>query len=308
VSTATTQLPACEQKNTAWIRAQYRNNSSYAVRESPSQLVCLLRDSSWVAQTDGRFVLPSEASRQLLPKGFPYDEGYEWLKAVRFGEQERQRNEENKQKETAARDLGFSDPQTLERAKQFVALPPADQERILAEFRSRQSLDLPEHEPRNPERRAERVAQQASDAPERTVEERPRSVPVGLENIKQQATEYLREQYTNDGEMICQICRAVLPFRLEDGSYYFEKVEFLEGLKKRYYQNYLALCPNHSAMFQHANGSRDLNKMFEEMKGQRLEILLAQADATIYFTKTHVADLRQIVEVDRTAVESDDHD
>jgi len=299
---------ACEQKGIAWLRAQYRNNSSYAVREADSQLVCMLRDSSWVAQTDGRFVLPSEASRQLLPKGFPYDEGYEWLKAVRFGEQERQRNEEQKQKETAAKELGFSDPETFERAKQFAALPPADQERILAEFCRKQDLELPEHESRHPERRAERVAQQAGDAPDRTTEDRTRSVPVGLESIKQQAAEYLREQYTNDGEMICQICRAVLPFRLEDGSYYFERVEFLEGLKKRYFQNYLALCPNHSAMFQHANGSRDLKKMFEEMRGQRLEILLAQADATIYFTKTHVADLRQIVEVDRTAVESDDHD
>jgi len=45
-------------------------------------------------------------------------------------------------------------------------------------------------------------------------------------------------------KMICQVCKAQLPFKLDDGSWFFEKVEFLPELKKRHYQNYLALCPN----------------------------------------------------------------
>jgi hypothetical protein len=94
------------------------------------------------------------------------------LKAIHFGAQERQRTEEHKQKQTTARELGFHDSETLERAKQFAALPEADQERILAEFRTKQNTELPEHEPRNPERRAERVAQQAGSAPNRDTEER----------------------------------------------------------------------------------------------------------------------------------------
>ena len=171
-------------------------------------------------------------------------------------------------------------------------------------FRGKLNTDLPEHEPRNPERRAERVAQQAGSAPEKTTEERTRSVSVGREDVKQLAAEYLREQYTTDSEMICQICRSVLPFKLRDGSYYFEKVEFLEDLRKRYYQNYLALCPNHSAMFQHVNGSRLLLRTaFVEMDGQQLTVILADADATIYFTKTHVADLRQVINVDGVGVD-----
>jgi len=40
--------------------------------------------------------------------------------------------------------------------------------------------------------------------------------------------------------MICQVCKAPLPFKLDDGSYYFEKVEFIEELKKRHLENYLA--------------------------------------------------------------------
>lgn len=162
-------------------------------------------------------------------------------------------------------------------------------------------MELPEHEPHNPVLRAARVAQEASNAPKKIAEERVRSVSIDLDKVKQQAAEYLREQYTTDGEMICQICKGVLPFKLDDGRHYFEKIEFLEDLKNRYYQNYLALCPNHSAMFQHANGSRNLlQELFVGMADQRLEVLLAQESATIYFTKTHMADLRQIIEVDCT--------
>lgn len=96
--------------------------------------------------------------------------------------------------------------------------------------------------------------------------------------------------------MICQICKSVLPFKLDNGSFYFEKVEFLTELTKRYHQNYLALCPNHAAMFQHANGSRDiLMESFTDLTDNRLPVVLAQQEETIYFTKTHIADLKAVI-------------
>ena len=94
--------------------------------------------------------------------------------------------------------------------------------------------------------------------------------------------------------MICQVCKASLPFKLDDGSDYFQKVELLPDLKKRHCRNYLALCPNHAAMFQYTNGSRDVMKdMIIEMGQNELDVILAQRDATIYFTKTHIADLKK---------------
>ena len=54
--------------------------------------------------------------------------------------------------------------------------------------------------------------------------------------------------------MMCQVCKRRLPFQLDDGSDYFERVEFLATLRRHHKRNYLALCPNHAAMFQHANG------------------------------------------------------
>ena len=204
---------------------------------------------------------------------------------------------------SAAKELGFSDVDTLERARQFAALPLVEQNRVLAEYSAQQKADLPHHEPGNPERRAERVAQQAADAPERRTEYRTRSVQLEVEAVKQEAESYLRQQYTNaDDEMICQVCHAALPFKLDDGRYYVEKVEFIRELTKRHRENYLALCPNHSAMFQHVNASKDsLKKRFLEMKGNELDVVLAHTDHAIFFTKTHIADLKTIIEVDEMA-------
>ena len=287
--------------------AKYQRNATHGYRAADSQLVHTLRECAWVPQTGDKFVRPAEANKDELPEGFAFDPGYEWLKKVQFGEGNRQRAEENAKRETAAKELGFSDTQTLERAKKFAALPKDEQERFLAEFERRQNTSFPDHEPSNPDRRSERVGQQAEDAPDRKTEQRTRSVSVGREAVKEQTLPYLRAQYTNaDGEMFCQACKAVMPFKLDDGSFYFEMVEFLPKLRKRHYQNYLALCPNHAAMFQHANGSEDLMRsMFLDLTNTELEVVLAQEDTTIQFTKTHIADLKAVIEADESPKASD---
>jgi len=96
--------------------------------------------------------------------------------------------------------------------------------------------------------------------------------------------------------MFCQICKLPLPFKLGDGLYHFEKVEFLPELKQHHYQNYLALCPNHSAMFKLANGSKsDLKRLFVELEGAHLTITLAEEPTTVRFSKIHSIDLKAII-------------
>jgi hypothetical protein len=284
-----------------YLRATYQVNQRGGARRADSQLVHHLRRIAWVPQGRGPFVRPADASRDMLPEGFPFDPGWMWLKSIAFGQEVIKKSDEQRQKEAVAKELGFPDSESLERAKRFAALSLKEQERILADREPSEALELPEHEPAEPGRRAERVAAQAADAPERSTEERTRSVSIGREEVKQEAEQYLRQQYTNaDGDMICQVCKALLPFKLDDGNDYFEKVEFLPELKKRYYQNYLALSPNHAAMFQHANGSADsMRDVFAELTGNELEVVLAQKDATVYFTKTHIADLKEAIKVDR---------
>jgi hypothetical protein len=285
-----------------YLIANYRRNASSGSRSANSQLVHLLRRAAWVPQSNGQFVRPAQASRSLLPDGFPFDPGQQWIKAVKFGEEAAQRSEEQRQKEAVAKELGFGNDETLERARRFAALPPRDQEQILAELERRAAVALPEHEPTNPTRRAESVAAQAANAHDRITSERTRSISIGREAVKEETAQYLRQQYTSDGNVICQICKTPMPFKLDDGSDYFEKIEFLPELRKRYYQNYLALCPNHAAMFKEVNGSsKSMRNIFATLSENELEIILAQENTTIYFTKTHIADLRKVIEVDDDA-------
>ncbi|MGR3443350.1 hypothetical protein DU478_00620 [Thalassococcus profundi] len=289
--------------------ATYRRNASAGSRQAASSLVHVLRSAAWVPQGQESFVRPAEASRDALPEGFPFDPGQRWLKAVKWGEDVVKRSEQQRQKETFARELGFSDLSTLERAKRFASLPPEEQERFLTDWERNAAHELPDHSPANPERRASRVGEMAADAPERRTEERTRSVSVGREDVKAEAGQYLLQQYVTDDELFCQVCKKPMPFKLDDGSAYFERVEFLSGLKKRHLQNYLALCPNHAAMFRHANSTKDfMLEMFLELAGNELEVVLAQENATIYFTKTHIADLKTIIEVDASSDDDSDQD
>lgn len=287
-------------RHSRYLVAKFQRNSKHGFRTVDSQLIHVLSESAWVPQSEGRFVRPAEASSVELPDGFAFDLGHEWIKKVKFGEINRQRVEQSAKRETEAKALGFSDIQSLERAKKFAALPADEQERFLEDFERRQSPAFPDHEPSNPGRRSERVGNQAKDAPDRVIEQRMRSVSVEREAVKEQTLAYLQGQYTSSsGEMFCQACKSVMPFKLDDGNYYFEMVEFLTKLKKRHYQNYLALCPNHAAMFRHANASKDLmQSMFGDISSEELEVLLAQEEITIRFTKTHIADIKSIIEAD----------
>lgn len=287
------------------LRATYRKNERGGARFADSQLVHQLRSAAWVPQEGGEYVRPAEARAELLPHGFTFDAGWPWIKAIQFGRNvflesvkaqtetaavvERQRKQQE-----AAKALGFEDAETARRLAEI----PVDQQRLLyAEWERRRSVILPEHEPANPGRRSERVFSHALNSPERKTEERTRSVSVGREEIKAEADQYLQQQYTNaDAEQICQICKDVLPFKLDDGRYFFEAVELLPEVERRHPQNYLCLCPNHSAMFRHANNSREkLKELISSQSSNEAPVVLANREHSIYFTRTHLNDLRAIL-------------
>jgi len=288
------------------LEARYRRNASSGSRYAKSQLVHQLRNFAWVPQGD-KFMKPSAARVELLPEGFGFDAGWHWVKAIDFGIDVERENEKAQAEEAAAKEkkdkrhaaaaeLGFKTPNDLELLSELSSLSVEERLEVLAESRKRKRAgELPENEPGNPERRDTKMRDIAQDAQERETEKRTRSVSVGQGAVKEEAKQYLQHQYTGDEGLFCQICEEPMPFALDDGSPYFEAVEFLgdNNLKKRHPQNYLALCPNHAAMFRHANGSKDIMKdMFADLTESRLEVVLAQADQTIYFTMTHIADLK----------------
>ena len=156
-------------------------------------------------------------------------------------------------------------------------------------------------QPADPDRRGESVRRNARSAPQRITVERSRSVTVNRDAVKDnQDRPYLRDLYTNpDNETICQACQDRRPFKLEDGSYYVEDVEFLPQFKRHHCQNDLALCPDHAPMLIHANPSADhLRDDFLALESNLLLLTLADQPVLMYLTDTHIADLRAVMEVD----------
>ncbi len=282
--------------------AKYRPNGQFSFKRFPSSLVLLLRHEEWIPQEDGRFVCPREASRDKLPIGFEFGNGWNWLEAIEFGKAAEDRSEEARKRKEKIREMGFDDEEAYEDAQWFANLDVSERRRLRESVDPFLDAEFPESETGNPERRRERVAHQAANAPNRISEVRERSVSVNRDEVKAQAKQYLRQQYTDDdGETFCQACHKPLPFEV-DGEGWFEAVEFLPIDKGRlHYQNYLALCPNHAAMYQYANESKEaLPRAFRQMLEDELELglVLAGRSVRLRFTNDHLLDLEQVLSVD----------
>jgi len=123
---------------------------------------------------------------------------------------------------------------------------------------------------------------------------RNRSVRTSAWNIRADIKVNLRELNTNDdGEMICQICGDEMPFKV-NGQYYFVATQCICNLSKEVPQNYLALCPNCAAKYQHAKNDSDeqVKAAILSTTGSEVPVRLADMPHTILFTKTHLTDLQ----------------
>jgi hypothetical protein len=185
--------------------------------------------------------------------------------------------------------------------QQFCDLSPEARQRAIEAgslVQTELSEAFPERPIRNKDLRQQRVQEQAQQTPDKETQVQPRLVAVGYEEAKMEARLYLQQQYTNDnGVMFCQICKSAMPFRVPSGSYYFEAVELANGQTKRYREAFLALCPNHAAMYQHANDQKDdMKHLVEKQIEPELEITLGEQIATIRFTEMHLADIKACFE------------
>ena len=154
----------------------------------------------------------------------------------------------------------------------------------------------------DPETRAQAVAEEASWAAPKRRGVRERSVIISRQEERSKARDYLRVLYTNaEGQMLCQVCQKVMPFKLDDDHYYFEAVEFDRRQSREHPQNHLALCPTCAAKYKHAMGT-SLKALRRELKGVGLEIkvVLAQEESTILFVEVHKQDLQALFTSDPT--------
>ena len=304
-------------RNRAFLKAIRQMNSTSEPATAFSRLVYDLRHHNWVPQ-DGGFVKPAAASRgKLPPSGFPFDYEHEWLRAIEFGvsakeeaekdKQEAARKEEERQGlRAAATKLGFP-TDTADLLTQVSQLPGVKEKLQQLLFKNAPPFELPQKKPTNRDLVTDRAKREALNAPRRGSEPRTRLHDDERDEVKKIARDFLQDEYTNPRhqKMICQICQDELPFkyRASDGTerYFFEAVELFDAnqVPLRQYQNYLALCPNHAAMFGVANDDeKNLRQLFENMKGQTLAITLAKKNVTVYFTESHLCRLRAILDLD----------
>ena len=247
-----------------------------------------------------------------MPDDFPYDNRNHWLDAVNFGKARNLRLEEEKRQETMAAHARLERVMAaIEREQKAgelgVPIEVVDKLDELAPELREQAIkgimDLleglqnrpkfPERAVKNPETRAEMMAEAALEAPSKEHEVRNRSVRISRQETKKVAREYLRRLYTNqDGKLFCQICQQVMPFTLADGLHYFEAVEFIDDVSREHPQNHLALCPVCAAKFQHALGtsSEDLHRDLQE-ELVRIHVVLAREECEIRFVDVHKMDL-----------------
>ena len=117
---------------------------------------------------------------------------------------------------------------------------------------------FPDGPSEDPVRRAGFAALDAASAPEFTTSIRERSVVEGQSQASAESRAYLRGQYTTTvGEMHCQACRKPLPFKIKDGSWYFEAVRLVNARRQVHTANAIALCPLCAALYKYARGTKN---------------------------------------------------
>ena len=310
--------------------ARYRSNSRYTINRAHSTLVYKLKQHKWVPQlqengTDEfQFFKPADAVTELLPDGFEFKTGAEWLIAIEFGnvkqerdaqeDQEKQRmSSEFQRREEAARALDFETPEDAQEAKLLLELKRKDPEGFGAWQERKKKPQFPEQVPQDSNRRKERVSKVYDDSPEKEYKRCLRSVRVT------EATSYtrswLKNQYRNDDDqMICQICKMEMPFKKRDGEHYFEAVEALSKgyFTKEHEAQFLALCPECAARYKEFNkrdesAMKNLYHAIKDSDDPEVPLQLGELETSIQFVETHWLDIRTILsQSDVTVVDQSD--
>jgi hypothetical protein len=261
-----------------------------------------LRDAEWIPAQDGSLRRPCAITAPELAAGLSVTGNEAWLHAISFAADHRQRSEQHQTRRRAAQLIGLP----AELADQLATLPPDALEALGSEMLRRVASgaftapEFPERESSNPERRAVRMAERTRAAPNKSYEVHDRSVRISDREARRQARPYLADLYTNlANEMICQACHQEMPFRLADGSPYFEAPELLADASSELVENHLALCPTCSAKWRFARATTEaqLVEMLRDAKAPEMNVSLAGEEIVLRFVQVHFDDIRTIADV-----------
>ena len=275
-----------------------QNYDPYSIREAHeySNTGELLSESPWLPDKSGVFRTPSELSLSDLPDAFIQED--DLARAIGM----RQSLPPGIGIDTLLREAGLS-PEAARLISthagliELLAQHPDELVRIRRELE--EQPEFPERTSADRARRDAGLLQRVREAPEKTYEQRQRSVRVSDSEALSQAKVYLRDLYTNDaGVMLCQTCQQQMPFRLKDGNHYFEAVEYCSASDREIPENRLALCPTCAAKWIHARDEspQELATAIQCAHSPELEVTLAGCRTTLRFVETHFGDLKVVLQ------------
>lgn len=274
-------------------RSRRQDYSDCRREETFSVMGELLADNPWLPDRSGAFHKPGELALHDLPPGFKSDRELAKRLSMTLDEVA----------ELAAQ-IGLG-TQEIDILKILPELPPEDRDEIFESIRARSVRPakpiFPERPSADPERRRKRTQEETDGSPRKTFEPRPRSVRTSISEGDKD--EYLKIQYTNEDEqLVCQICKGMMPFRKRNGEFYFESVEIANDYSKEHESYYLALCPVCSAMYREyvkrdegaLKNYLDLMDSIDETAELEIPVVLHNSHTTVRFTEQHIIDIKAI--------------
>ena len=286
--------------------ARYRGNASSNPFKYESKLAQALKSVPWVLTRDGDVRLPKDVLADDLPDGWQPPSADSLLAQIGFGTRERIAKE---QRERLRADLvaqGGSDEQADAMLEAISSGVPPEVLIAAAEEWRLQRAAFPELASDDPSRRAEVAAGDAASAPIRATVEKVRQIVQGQTQTSEETRTYLKQNYTNgEGLLICQSCHDVMPFKLRDGSWYFEAVQFVPRRKRIHKANALAMCPLCAAKYKHVRETNEaalidglLAIVVAAGDGMiELPVLIAGQRRTLRLTGKHTIDLQAALRV-----------
>lgn len=234
--------------------AVYQANASVQRHQMVSQLASTLTSTPWVLNRDGDLKLPREVSVEELPDDWQVPQPASLVYKLDFGADAVRRRQKQEGVTDFLREEGL-DEDSLDILRQ-VKEAGLDLRAILRDHAA--MSQFPDGPSEDPVRRAGVAAVDAASAPEYSTSIRERSVVDGQAQASAESRAYLRAQYTTSaGEMHCQACRKPLPFKIKDGSWYFEAVRLVNARNQVHTANAIALCPLCAALYKYARGTKN---------------------------------------------------
>jgi len=284
--------------------AVYQANRSAGRHVFGSQLVQQLTTTAWILDRYGELKRPRHVSFKQLRNGWKQPSANSLLHKLGFGGDAAQLEQFEAAKPFHAEQLGIEveDAELLKEAH-AAGITSDDLRELIAQRRSLEAF--PEGSSDDPDRRSAVAALDAGVAPTHTTMIRDRSIVVGQGTSSEEAKSYLREHYTNaDGDMYCQACHAILPFKVR-GKWYFEAIQFVGNRYRSHRQNTLALCPLCAAKYRYKRETADeamlhaLSEIVVEAGSVRIELsVLIDGDVIrLWFTGKHALDLQSAMAV-----------